>query len=162
MDRISKSPDRADLVRKVFGNPDARDRIRLALGPDDAKELEAFMGVEAVMDKARKGLAYQGAARQFAELGAAGGVGGVGYGLLSGDWSPRDLSIAALLSAGGKRAGVKINQRVVNSLAEKLVSSDPAVYQSAIASAAKNPTLMKLLRAAVSIPTAASVQATRP
>jgi hypothetical protein len=168
VDTVSKVPDRSDVVRRIFGSNDARNRVRLALGPDDAEELEAFLGVEGLMDKARKALGNSTTARQQSELGiagqivghgAVGAVGGVGYGLATGDW--RDAGVAGLLTAAGKAGRIKINDRVVQAIARQLVSDDPAVYQKAIGAVAKNPTLMKLVRSAVALPTAAAVQHAR-
>lgn len=62
--------------------------------PQFAGEPEAFLGVEGLMDKARKALGNSTTARQQSELGlagqfighcAVGGVGGVGYGRSTSD-----------------------------------------------------------------------------
>ena len=120
--------------------------------------LEAFMHVEAAMDLARKSLGNSTTARQLAEAGLAGGV---GYGLTTGDWSPRDLSLAALLSGGAHRAGMRINSKVVQAVAKKLVSNNPAVYQSGVQAVALNATLMKALRSAIAVPIAGTTHAYR-
>lgn len=143
MDTVSSVPDRADVVRKIWGNDKSRRQIMLAVGPHDARELEAFMGVESAMDLARKSLGNSTTVRQLAEAGIAGGT---GYGLTTGDWNPKDVSIAALLAAGGRRAGIKINDRVVRAVADKLISSDPTVYQQGIGIVARNPKLMAAVR----------------
>lgn len=158
-DSISKVSDRADVVRRIFGSNDARERINLALGARGANQLDALLSVESLMDQSRKALGNSTTARQLTELGAAGGVGGIGFGLLTGDWSPRDLGIAAILGATSRRMGMKIDNRIVESVAKQLTSSDPRVYQNAIRRVAQNKMLLKLFKTAASLPMAPAVKA---
>ena len=74
VERIRNTADRSNVLNRIANTPIAKERLQLALGPAKAKELETFLHVENVMDRARS--AVQGnsmTARYLTELGLAGG-----------------------------------------------------------------------------------------
>jgi hypothetical protein len=157
---IEKTGDRRNVVNQIMSSPAAREEMHVAIGPQRMAELEARLRVENIMDRMRG--AVQGGpttARQLAELGLAGGVGGAtgaGYALTTGDHDLTDIGIAGLvgglLARGGRYAGGKvqhgIDQRVATKVAEMLVSDDPKVLQKGLAIVAKNKAVMGALRTA--------------
>ena len=155
---IEKTGDRRNVVDQMMKSQAAREEINVALGPARAKELEARLRVESIMDRMRG--AVQGnstTARQLAEAGLAGGTSsGTGYGYATGDWNPSHVLSAAMAGAAvgsvGRFAAGKLNkgidERVSRKVAEMLVSDDPKVLQKGIAIVAKNQTLLSALRRA--------------
>lgn len=141
MDRANKSRDRADVVRQIWGNQKSRDQIAVALGPQKAKEFEAFMAIEAIMDRARG--AVQGnstTVRQLAEMGLAGGATGV----YTGD--PLTGITTALAYGAGRKGLAKVDERVSKRVGEMLASDDPAQFQRALKTISKNSAMMASLR----------------
>lgn len=147
VETVNKTGDRRNVLNQISSSPAARQELRLALGPRRAEELEAGLRVEGIMDLARR--AVQGnstTARQLAELGLAGGAGGLGiHGGITQD--PRELTIAALMGAlvAGRR---HVDQRVARRVAEMLVSDDPGVLQRGVRVIAGNDRFMQALRGA--------------
>lgn len=136
---LERTGDRRNILNQISANPAAREKLNVALGPQRAAELEARLRVEGIMDLARS--AVQGnstTARQLAELGLAGGVGG--YGVYTLD--PTALTVAALI---GARRG--IDTRVARRVAEMLASNDPTILQRGIQLVARNQNFMNNLRA---------------
>ncbi len=148
IETLEKAGDRRNVLNQIADNPAAREKIEIALGPQRARELEARLRVEGIMDFART--AIQGnstTTRQLVELGLAGGVGGGQY-LTSGD--PSSI-VSAMLVWGalrGQRAiGQGIDQRVAEQVARMLTSRDPQVLQRGIQLVARQNRLMDSLRA---------------
>jgi hypothetical protein len=139
--------DRRSVLNKIAESPNARQNLELALGPQKAKELEAMLRMEGIMDMARS--AVQGnstTARQLAELGLAGGT----YGFSGGASNPLDPSALAnaALVYGAAKGRNKINEGVSRKVAEMLASSDPATLLRGIKIVANNQQLFNSLRAA--------------
>lgn len=144
IDQINRVPDRQSVVNRIFGSPQARQRIEIALGKDRAREMEAFVRAENMMDLTRR--AIQGnstTARQLFE-GAAFGIGG-GASLYSGDY--KGLAAGAL-TVGLSRGRAKVNANVARKVAEMLVSDDPATFQKAVRAVSRNPRLMEAIKGA--------------
>jgi hypothetical protein len=146
---VEKTRDRANVVNRIFGSKDARNRIRIALGPEKAKELEAFLRIEAGIDLARN--AVQGNSKTARFFFEALGL-GVGANVLSGDANitdPQGLIIGAMLAGGRrgiKRASGRANQAVNKRVAEMLTSDDPNVFMQGIRLVARTPKYMRRLR----------------
>ncbi|HXF55626.1 MAG TPA: hypothetical protein VNK52_16050 [Hyphomicrobiaceae bacterium] len=143
LERLNNVADRRSIGAQVAGSNAARQKLEIALGPEAAREMEAFMRVEGVMDLMRGAMQNSTTARQLVELGIAGGVG-----LYMGGGNPTDPStwFTAGLILGARRAGVRIDERVVRKVAEMLVSQDPAVRQQAIKQVAHTPQMLRALR----------------
>jgi len=144
IDKISKVSDRRNVINQIFGNANARKKVEMAMGPQKAKELEAFVHAEEIMDQARKAVTGNSTtARQLAEIGIAGGLTSGGYGLASGDVSASGLAIAAF-TGGLIRKG--IDRRIAKSVAEQLASTDPAKVRMAVYRIANAPKLLNAVR----------------
>lgn len=144
--RVRELRDNRDVVKAVFGSPAARERVNIALGTKQAKELEAFIKGEEMMDRLR--LAVQGnssTARQLAELGLAGGAG-----LIAGGGNPLDLKALATsaLVYGLRRGSAKIDARVARRVGEFLASDDPAIFDKAVQLLARDGRLSRAVTAA--------------
>lgn len=141
--RVSEVGDRRAVINSLFlRSPASRERINLALGPQKAKELETFIRVEDLMDKARKAVTGNSTtARQLMELGIAGGSGI--YGMETGDWKTSAGVIAALLA---RRGMAGIDRRVAQKVAEMLASPDPSIVHKGVQLVAKNGPLLQALR----------------
>lgn len=130
INRVRELRDNRDVVKAVFGSPASRERINIALGSKQAKELEAFIKGEEMMDRLR--VAVQGnstTARQLAELGLAGGAA-----TIAGGGNPFDMKALATgaLVYGLRRGSAKIDSRVARRVGEMLASDDPTVFNKAV------------------------------
>lgn len=141
VETLSKIPDRADVVRRVYNSPEAQQKIEMALGPQRAHELEAMLRVENIMQQSLR--AVQGNSTTVMQLASAGLAGAGGGGWLGYD--PTASGLAAALATAGKHG---IDQRVARHVAEMLTSHDPQVLQRGVARVAGNSRLMDALRAA--------------
>lgn len=163
LENINKTGDRRNIATLLANSPAEREKLELAIGQRQARELEAFLHHEQLMDFSRA--AVQGnstTARQLFELGLAGGVGAT----VSG-FDPTNLSgwVAAILTKyGAGKAGQFVDQRVANQVAEMLVSRDPTVMRRGLQLAAGTPAVMRAMRrfdeAAAGLPRAAAGQET--
>lgn len=150
---IRETGDRRNLViSQMFGSPAARERVAIALGPRAAREMEAFLLAENVMDLGR--MAVQGnstTARQLMELGLAGGA-GAGAGLLAGGGNlsdPRTWIVAALTGVtlrAGRAAVSGAETRVAREIAELLASQDPQRFREAVNRIGQSPGMLASLR----------------
>lgn len=147
IDKINKASDSRDLVKAIFGSPDARARIRLAMGKNGARELEAMAHVESLMDLARRAMGNSNTARQWKEMGMAGGISAGGTGVLTGDYSWSTLSAGFLAGALARRGKHHVDEKVARKVAELLVSDEPAKLARGIKLVANNDRLIGALRA---------------
>jgi hypothetical protein len=139
--QINETGDRRSVLNSIFQSPAARERVTLALGPQKAKEFEAFMRVEGLMDQLRT--AVQGnstTTRQLIEAGLAGGIGGY----LSAD----NFSAGAMLGAIARVGKTRIDARVARRVGEMLASGDPAEFQRLAKMASKSKPIMDFIKAA--------------
>lgn len=142
--QINRTGDRRNVINQIWGTARARERIEIALGKDKARELEAFVNVESVMDMLRGAVSGNSTtARQLAEIGLAGG--GASYSLGSGD--PKGMAYGLLL-VGLSRGQRAIDARVAQRVAEMLLSEDPAMIQKAARMVASNKTLLETVKGA--------------
>lgn len=117
--------DSADVVRRIYNSPVARERIAEALGPRMARDIDAFLHVEAVMNYARN--AVQGNSTTVAQLLSAGMAGSLGYGAMTGNWDVSNLAAGAA-AAGGRRVMMGAQARMADRIGELLASNDPRVF----------------------------------
>src|SRR5262249_45309877 len=101
---------RGDITSKIYNTPAAREEIENALGAQRARELEAHLHVESIMNMGNTAIrGNSSTARQLAHLGIAGGVGGLtAYATGSGALDPTSL-LAAALTYGAARGRNTIN-----------------------------------------------------
>lgn len=145
IDKISKQGDSRDLANAVFlNNPKARERIRIVLGDEGARELEAFVRIENIMNKTRG--AVMGNSSTVAQLAAHGATGMGAYGLISGDRDPRNIGVAGLAAMALKGGRMKLDQRVAQRMGEMLASENPDIIRQAIKMVARSGPLMDAVR----------------
>jgi hypothetical protein len=125
--KIERLGDTRDVVNSIFGSPLRARSFNIVLGQEGAAKLEAHLRVENIMTRLRTAINGNSTSiRQLAELGMAGGIGGVTQSVLTGDKDPRNLN--GLRSRGAaKKAYVKIDANVARRVGEMLASSDPKI-----------------------------------
>lgn len=145
IDMIGAAGDGRNLmITNLFGTPSARARNELFLGKMRARELEAYVRVETIVDQLRG--AVKGNSSTAEQLIAAGAV-GTGVGLTTGDvnqgasWA----GVAFLGMKGLKLMGKNVDERIMRQIAEILVSQDPAKMQRAIQNASLSKAHMDAL-----------------
>lgn len=139
---IEATGDRRSVLNKISRSPAAREELNVALGPQRAREVEARLRVEGIMDLARS--AVQGnstTARQLMELGLAGGVGG--YESWQGD--PQALVHAALVY-GAARGHRVVDERVAREVARLLVSDNVGQLQRGLRILSRNQNMLGAIR----------------
>tara|TARA_R110000822_G_scaffold27790_2_gene82669 strand:+ start:10548 stop:12686 length:2139 start_codon:yes stop_codon:yes gene_type:complete len=147
IDEIGAAGDSRNLmITKLFDSPSARARNELFLGKARARELEALVKVETIVDALRG--AVKGNSTTAEQLISAGAI-GTGVGLGTGDLSTGAWSgiAAALAMKGLKVAGKSVDEKVMNMVAEALLSSNPAQIQKAIQNATLSQRHMDALNA---------------
>jgi hypothetical protein len=123
-DKLNAASDNRNIVQQVFGNPAAREMNEAILGKSAARELEAFMRVEDIMNKMRHGLGNSTTARQLVEMTMAGGV-GTAAGLMGGQDPQTSMTIGGLVALGRRGAGAlsqRVDERVLKAVGEMLLS----------------------------------------
>lgn len=151
IDAINATRDRVNVITTMFGSESARQRIAIALGPQRARELEAYVKMEQILDMLRT--ATQGnstTAKQLIQAGLmGGGAGGMGYLASGGDLTTgfSAASIAILGRRGMQLLGKSVDDQVMKRVAEILASSDPALLQRAIQNASLSKQHMEAIDA---------------
>lgn len=146
--RVQEAGDRRNVViNGMFNSPAARQRINIALGSRRAKEMEAILRVEGIMDMARQAMGNSTTARQLVELGLAGGSGV--YGMATGDWRASALVLSGIMLRHGKG---RIDANVAKEVARMLVSPNPEVMQKGVEAVARSEALMDALRKGMAAP----------
>ena len=135
MERITKTNDRTNVIRQVFGSPASRAKIEAALGKGAARELETFAKIETTMDQLRTALGNSTTTRQLVELGLGGGIGGA-TGLVQGGGDPATAALYAIAGAAAGRGFTKareaVTTKVMREVADILSSADPAKMINAV------------------------------
>lgn len=145
IDNIRASGDNRNIaIANFFNSPAARARNELFLGKTRARQLEAYVRVEQTVDMLRG--AVKGNSTTAEQLIAAGAV-GTGVGIATGDWQSGFTvgTLAALGMKGMKLAGKKVDEKVMQRVAEALLSNDPKVLERAINNASMSQAYMDAL-----------------
>jgi Inorganic Pyrophosphatase len=147
-DAVERSGDNRNVLNAAFfNNGAARSRTLLALGPDRARRLEALLRAEKIVDFGRKAVSGNSStARQFFEMGLAGGATAGAEGLLDQNFSPSHILSAALLCGAARHGAQVIDQRVARRVGELLLSPDLSAIHRGIQLVTKNPRLFNALR----------------
>lgn len=147
--RLNENPQNRDVViNSLFNSPASKERIYMALGKTKAREIEAALRIEHLLDFARKAMGNSTTAQQQTALQLAGGLSGAGYGFYTGDWATASAVISGILTKRGSNAA---NARVYRKVGELLASPDPALVQKGIATIARRDSMLNKLRAAMTI-----------
>lgn len=149
LEDLRNVPDRRSVINNIFQSPAARERFELALGPHAARDMEAAMHAEGIMDLGRR--AVQGnstTARQLIEQGLLSG--GIGLAAGGGNISDPTTWITAALTGYGLRRGgrlvAEVDRGVARRVAEMLASPDPQIVRQAIRMMGRNPRMLDALR----------------
>jgi Inorganic Pyrophosphatase len=157
-DMVERSGDnRSVLNAAFFNNGAARQRTELALGAQNARQLEALLRAERIVDRARSAVTGNSTtARQLIEAGLAGGATGS---LVEQDFQPSHILGWAILG-GVARHGVQvIDQRVARRVGEMLASNDPSILARGLQIASRQPNILNALRRASNLLTGAGTEA---
>ncbi len=139
IDKIKASGDRTNVINSVFKSQASRESLELALGPERARQIEAYVRVEDLVDKLRGSMGNSTTARQLVELGI--GAGG-GYGV-TGDW--KGAIGGAALMKGARYVGERADAKVMENIAKLLTQDNPSALNGAVQFAARNPKYMVAL-----------------
>jgi hypothetical protein len=146
IDRIRSTNDRTNVINSLFNDDSIRARNELVLGPTRARELEAYVKTEQILQQLKDAVGGNSTTTQQL-IGA--GILGAGTGLWTGD-AGTGLNVATLAFLGRRAAamaGKKVDERVMKMVADMLMSADPAMVQKAINSAAMSKQHMDALDA---------------
>jgi hypothetical protein len=144
---VREAADNVNIVNRIYRSPAARDRITEALGANRAREIEAFLRVETIMNAGKH--AVSGGSHTMEQALAQGltGIGGGAiYGGISGNWDLTTL-LAGGAAVGGKRLAGRANARMADEIGRLLSSQDPDAYRRGITMIAGNSAMMDRLRA---------------
>lgn len=142
IDRIKAAGDRSNVINQVFKNPAMREMIELIYGKGNARELEAYIRVEDLVDKLRGAMGNSTTARQLMEMGIGAGTGAF---VTGGDW--KGALTGAGIARGARYLGGKLDDRVMQEVAKLLLSNNPSDLKKAIYNAAMSEKWMEALDA---------------
>lgn len=150
---IREAPDRRSVLSKIAASPAARERLNIALGPDKAKELEAFLHVEDIMDRARTQIGGNSTtAQQLGDMQAFD---------LTDIASPKKV-LTKILTGMAKKTGLGVNEKVAEHIANLLTSTNRADIDKGLTIIVKNKALMAALRQRAAASGAIGVRGTAP
>jgi hypothetical protein len=144
LETLRQVPNRRSVVNQIAQSPAARERLAVALGPQRARELQAMLHDEDILDLARP--AAQGGAsraRELAELRLAGGADAAAGAVRNPD--PTSLMSAALIY-GAARGRHVIDPRVARQVASMLTSHDPRQLAIGIRMLASNKRMLAAIQ----------------
>lgn len=136
IDRIKVSGDRSNVINSVFKSQASRESMELVFGPQKMRELEAYVRVEDLADRLRGAMGNSTTARQLVELG----IGAGGGGMMTGDWQGAVAGAAA--AKGIRYLGQRIDDTVMQRVAQMLTSDNPKMLELAVQQATRNPDYM--------------------
>ncbi len=146
IDGIKAAPDRRNVISTVFKSQAAREQMELVFGKMKAREIEAYVRVEDIVDRLRGALGGPTTTRQLVELGIGTSLGGVGGYALGGD--VQSAAKGAAVGAGGalaKRYIAGKEAEVMKQVGEMLLSDDPKLLEKVVRQAALSPKYMRAL-----------------
>jgi hypothetical protein len=141
--RVREARDGVDVVNRIYESPAARERVVEALGAQRAREMEAFLRVETVMNQSRR--AVTGNSDTAEKMLAAGVAGSLTYGAATGNWDITTL-MAGAGAAGGRRIAQRSGAQMADRIGEMLASNNPNVYRAGIALLARSDDALNNLR----------------
>lgn len=139
IDRIKASPDRTNVINSVFKSQAAREQMQLVFGPVKAKELEAYVRVENLVDRLRGAMGNSTTARQLVELG----IGATGGYMATGDI--KGALLGAAMVRGPRYVKGKIEENVMREIGNILTADNPAAMNRIVKNAALSPAYMNAL-----------------
>ena len=138
-DVLNATKDNRDITKIIGADAEARDKLAIALGPQRAREFQAVLHAETIMQKLKE--AVQGNSSTVMQLLGAGAAGAAGGGYLGFD--PTTSGISGAL-AGGLKKGADAN--MARHITRLMMSRDPAVLQAGIRQIARNARNLEILQ----------------
>jgi hypothetical protein len=125
LEQISKTGDNRDLAKVLMNNASERQAFEAALGKSKARQLEAFLHIERVMEASKGALGNSTTAQQLRDAGLAGvATSGVGM-ATTGSFDPTLFVLGALGKYGYSKAKGNIDNKFAQAIAAILTSKDP-------------------------------------
>lgn len=145
--KVRETGDGRDVVKAIFGSAAARERVSIALGARQAASLEATLATETAMLRLQAAVGGNSStARQLAEMGLAGAVGGAaGYSEGGSAGALTGMTAGAIAANALRRGKVKLDAGLAKKIAEMLASDDPAQLKRVAQMGMKSPAVLKLL-----------------
>jgi hypothetical protein len=138
-DMLGATKDNRDITKILGASREDRDKMAIALGPQRAREFQALLNVENIMQKLKE--AVQGNSTTVMQLLGAGAAGAAGGGYLGFD--PTTSGITTAL-AGGLKKGADAN--MARHITRLMMSRDPAVLQAGLRQLARNARNLEILQ----------------
>lgn len=152
LDKIAGTRDGRDLTKILMSDDNARRAFEVALGKPKARQLEAFLHIEKVMEASKNALGNSTTARQLREMGAAGVLTGAGSGVLQGGmFDPQAALLGAFAKWGASKGKDAIDNKMAVRMVQMLTSKDPKEFALAIQQAATPDNLAMLRRISAGI-----------
>jgi hypothetical protein len=124
--KIGGTNEGRDLTKTLMTNSEARRAFEVALGKSKARQLEAFLHIEKVMETTKRSLGNSTTAQQLKDAGAAGVITGSLGGIAQGGFfDPTTAVMGALGKYGYGKAKSNIDNRFAQHIAAILTSKDP-------------------------------------
>jgi hypothetical protein len=126
LDKIGGTNERRDLTKVLMSDANARQAFEVALGKSKARQLEAFLHIEKVMEASKGALGNSTTAQQLKDMGAAGVITGSAGGMLQGGYfDPTAAVMGAIGKYGIGKAKSNIDNKFAQHIAAILTSKDP-------------------------------------
>jgi hypothetical protein len=126
LDDVGDTRDRRDLTKILMSDVNARRAFEVALGKSKARQLEAFLHIEKVMEASKGALGNSTTAQQLKDMGAAGLITGSAGGMLQGGYfDPTAAVMGAIGKYGIGKAKSNIDNKFAQHIAAILTSKDP-------------------------------------
>jgi hypothetical protein len=137
-DKIAQVNYNRNVVNSAFlNNPAAREKIHMALGTDRARQIEALLRVENLLQQGKNAITGNSTtARQLAGMAGHGVGAGLAVtaveGLSEHGVDPKTILLTALGAGGAKHIAQRIDSRVASRVGEMLASQDPAILSKGL------------------------------
>jgi hypothetical protein len=138
-DVLAATKDNRDITKMLAASTEDRDKMAIALGPQRAREFQAMLHAESIMQKLKE--AVQGNSTTVMQLLGAGAAGAAGGGYLGFD--PTTSGIGSALTAGLKKGA---DANMARHITRLMMSRDPAVLQAGIRQIARNARNLEILQ----------------
>jgi hypothetical protein len=138
-DVLSATKDNRDITKILGASQEDRDKMVIALGAQRAREFQAMLNVENIMQKLKE--AVQGNSTTAAQLIAA-GLGGAGAGGYLG-FDPSTSGLGSALVAGMKKGA---DANMARHITRLMMSRDPAVLEAGLRQLARNARNLEILQ----------------
>ena len=138
-DVLAATKDNRDITKFLAASQEARDKMAIAMGPQRAREFQAMLHAEEIMQKLKE--AVQGNSTTVMQLLGAGAAGAGAGGYLGFD--PTTSGIGSAIGLGLKKGA---DANMARHITRLMMSRDPAVLQAGIRQIARNARNLEILQ----------------